>query len=128
MSSSDRIRVLLVDDSTDFRAGLGRLLSAACDIVGTLDDGDGIEAAVERWCPDVVVLDISMPTVDGFEAARRLLAVCPDAKIIFLSNHADSAMQQEAAALGARALLSKARAAKDLLRAIRVVHHKGTLF
>jgi DNA-binding NarL/FixJ family response regulator len=128
MSSGDRIRVLLVDDNADFRAGIAEILSAACDVVGTLDDGDGIEDAVERWCPDVVVLDNSMPKVSGFEAARRLLAACPDAKIIFLSNHTDAATRGEARNLGVRAVLNKTGAAKDLLGTVQVVHRNGMLF
>jgi DNA-binding NarL/FixJ family response regulator len=128
MPSSEHVSVLLVDDSLDFRAGLASLLAATCDVLGTLDDGDGIEDAVERLCPDVVVLDISMPNVDGFDAARRLLKVCPDAKIIFLSSHSEPAYEREARAIGASGFINKERTAKDLLPAIRIVKENGTVF
>ncbi len=128
MAASERVRVLLVDDSIDFRVSLGLLLAATCDVVGTIDDGEGIENAVARLCPDVVVLDVSMPRVNGFDAAQQLLAVCPDAKIIFLTSHTDPAYQHRAYRIGARGFVLKARAATDLLPAIRVVNGNGTFF
>jgi DNA-binding NarL/FixJ family response regulator len=128
MPSTEYVSVLLVDDSLDFRAGLASLLAATCDVVGTLDDGDGIEDAVERLCPDVVVLDISMPNVDGFEAARRLLTACPDAKIVFLTNHTEPAYKDEARAIGAQGFVDKARIAKELVPAIRAVRGDETFF
>ncbi len=125
MPLNHHLRVLLADDSADYRAGIATLLKDTCEVVATLDDGDGIENAVARSHPDVVVLDVSMPKVDGFEAARRLLAVRPDAKIVFLTSHQGPEYQRLANTLGAQGFVDKGRAMSDLVAALQIVYAGG---
>jgi len=81
------IRVLLVDDHLMFREALHQMLSQdpSIQVVGELGDGAGILEAMAQFQPDVVVMDVSMPNVNGIEATRRLLASHPQAKVVALS-------------------------------------------
>ncbi|MDQ1714351.1 MAG: two-component system, NarL family, response regulator LiaR, partial [Frankiaceae bacterium] len=87
------IRVLIVDDHAVVRRGLSELLTAAgdIDVVGALDDGAGAAAAVIELEPDIVLMDLSMPGMDGIAATREIVAARPEAKVVVLTSFSDSA-------------------------------------
>ena len=116
------IRVLLVDDQPTIRQGLRLHLTCERDIAiaGEAADGDTAVELATSLEPDVVVLDISMPGMDGFEAARRIRAAGPSS-IVMLSLHDDPASRAKAIAAGANAFVSKHEATGQLVEAIRTV-------
>lgn len=115
-----RKRLLLADDHALMLEGLRRLLCNEFDIVGTAADGRALLAEAERLKPDVIVLDIGMPELNGIEAARRLSKLVPTARVVFVTQQLDSAYVHAAFTAGARAYVSKQSAATELLEAIRL--------
>jgi DNA-binding NarL/FixJ family response regulator len=115
------IRVLVVDDHALVRRGLSDLLGAAADIelVGALDDGLRAEAGVREHRPDIVLMDLSMPGLDGIEATRRVLAAAPDTKVIILTSFSENARILAALEAGAVGYLLKDAEPDDVLRALR---------
>ena len=118
------IRVLLVDDHLLFRQGVRRLLEGAGDIevVGDAETGEESVRLAEDLAPDVVLLDVAMPTLSGIDAARMIKASSPRAGIIMLTVHADEEFLFEAIKAGAMGYLLKDCTPDELIRAIRVVH------
>jgi DNA-binding NarL/FixJ family response regulator len=116
-----RPRVLLADDHTLVLEGLSKLLEDDCELVGTVEDGRALVEAAERLRPDVILLDISMPLLNGLEAARIVRTRVPAAKIIFLTMHADPTYAREAFRAGASGYLLKRSAASELATAISTV-------
>jgi len=114
-----RPRVLLADDHTMIAEALERLLEPGCEVVGTVRDGRALLAEAERLRPDVAVVDVSMPLLNGLDAARRLKKRVPGVRIIFLTVHEDPELAAEALALGASGYLLKGSAASELLKAVR---------
>ena len=117
------IRVLLVDDQALVRAGFKALLDAQDDIevVGEAADGaDGVALATEH-VPDVILMDIRMPGVDGLEATRRIAAELPDVRVIMLTTFDLDEHVFEALQLGAAGFLVKDTEPTELLRGVRVV-------
>ena len=115
--------VLLVDDHQILRQGLRRLLEAepAFKVIGEAGDGrDAIRLARELR-PDVIVMDISMPELNGIDATRRIVADRPGARVIALTAHADHRTAGDVLRAGASGLVAKDGAIDELLRAIRVV-------
>ena len=117
----ERQRVLLADDYEDFLVVTAQLLEPEFDVVQTVGDGQALLAAAARLDPDVVVLDISMPVLNGLEAARQLKAKASRAKIVFLTVHRDPDYIRAALAAGALGYVVKCRLASDLLLALREV-------
>lgn len=117
------IRVLLVDDHTMFREALRVILESESDIevVGELGDGAQVEDTVVQLKPDVVVMDISMPTVNGIEATRRLMARFPQLRIVALSAFGYRQFVKEMFEAGAQAYVLKSAAGDQLMQAIRCV-------
>jgi CheY-like chemotaxis protein len=76
-------RILLADDHRIFLAGLQKLLSSDFDVVGTVEDGRALLAAATKLAPDMIVLDVSMPLLNGIEAARQLAKIVPQTKVAF---------------------------------------------
>jgi DNA-binding NarL/FixJ family response regulator len=113
------IRVLLADDQEDFLALVARLLEPEFEVVKTVGDGQAAIDEAARLDPDVVVLDISMPVLNGIEAARRLRAAGSKAKVVFLTVQRDLDYVRAALAAGARGYVVKCRLASDLLVALR---------
>lgn len=111
-------RVLLADDHRILREALARLLETACTVVGTAADGRELLEAAAALRPDVVVLDISMPRLNGIDAARQLLRDQPDVKVIFLTVNEDPDLAAEAFRVGAVGYLLKNSAGSELLQAI----------
>ena len=118
------IKVLLVDDHTVLRDGLRFLLEAAGDIqvIGTAANGqEAVEQATIR-CPDVVMMDISMPVMNGIEATKRICALCENTKVMILSMYHTSDYIQRALDAGAAGYLLKDSAGTELVAAIRALH------
>jgi DNA-binding NarL/FixJ family response regulator len=118
------IRVMLVDDHRLVREGLATLLVAAGDIevVGTAADGAGVVSAAAACEPDVVLMDLSMPEVDGVEATKRLLAERPDVRVVALTSFAEQRQVADALAAGAVGYLLKDTAPDALFDAVRAAH------
>jgi DNA-binding NarL/FixJ family response regulator len=114
-------RVLLADDHTLVLEGFRRLLEEHCDLVGTAEDGRTLIEAAERLQPDLVLLDISMPRLNGIDAARMLKKQYPAMKFIFVTMHADPSYVNEAFKAGASGYLLKRSAAQELTQAIQAV-------
>jgi DNA-binding NarL/FixJ family response regulator len=121
------VRILVADDHPVVRHGLRTLLGARPDweIVDEAEDGlDAVEKA-DRLKPDVVVLDVSMPRMDGLEACRRIRKNLPKAEVLMVTQHDSPQMMREAASAGARGYVVKSDAARDLLAAVEAVsQHK----
>ena len=116
-----RIRILLADDQREILETVARLLEDEFDIVATVANGvRAIEAAV-RLAPDLIVLDISMPVLNGMEAAFQLKELGSRAKVVFLTVHEDPVLIEAALSVGARGYVLKQRLATDLIPAIRQV-------
>ena len=116
-----RTRVLLADDHAIVAEGLATLLKSHFDLVGTVGDGSELIDAARQLQPDVVVADIAMPVLSGLEALRRLKTARSDAKVIFLTMHADANLASEAFRAGARGYVLKQSAGEELIAAIREV-------
>ena len=116
-----KTRVLLADDHTLIRAGLRMVVDAQPDltVVGEADDGRQALAMTQALKPDVVVMDIGMPSLNGIEASRQIQAALPDTRIVMLSMHSDEGYVLRALKAGAKAYLLKDSAEADLARAIR---------
>ncbi len=117
-----RIRVLLADDHEAMLDRVANLLAGECDVIGTAIDGRQALDAAQHLKPDVLVLDISMPVMNGFETARRLKEVGVKTRIVFLTVHDDPDFAREALEVGALGYVIKPRIASDLLAAINEVH------
>ena len=116
-----RTRVLLADDHPIVVEGLATLLKGHFELVGTVGNGNELIDAARKLRPDVVVADIAMPVLSGLEALRRLKAAKSDAKIIFLTMHADAQLATEAFRAGASGYVLKQSAGEELIAAIREV-------
>jgi DNA-binding NarL/FixJ family response regulator len=116
-----RPRILLADDHRMLREAFARLLETHCDVVGAVADGRALLAAAPELQPDIVVLDIAMPLLNGLDAARQLKRLMPKVKIIFLTMSEDPDVAAEAFRAGASGFLLKNSAASELLQAIQEV-------
>ncbi|MGH7258553.1 MAG: response regulator [Nitrospiraceae bacterium] len=114
-------RILLADDHSLVLEGFRRILEDQCEVVGTAGDGRALLEAASRLKPNVVLLDISMPLLNGIDATRHLKKVSPDVKVIFVTMHADPAYLNEAFKAGASGYLLKRSAGTELIQAIQSV-------
>jgi two-component system, NarL family, response regulator NreC len=123
------IRILLADDHTVMRRGLRALLERQSGFLVVAEAADGREAvdAASDVSPDVAVIDIGMPNLNGIEAARRITEKRPETAVVILSMHADESYVLRALKSGARGYLLKDSPEEDLINAIRAVH-KGKAF
>src|SRR5687767_14189754 len=111
-----RPRVLLADDHQLLREAFTRLIESDCDVVGSVADGRALLAAVPDLRPDIVILDIAMPLLNGLDAARQLKRDMPEVKVIFLTMSEDADVAAEAFRVGASGFLLKNSAASELLQ------------
>jgi DNA-binding NarL/FixJ family response regulator len=125
--SSEPPRVLLVDDNDAILARARAVLAPACMVVGTAKDGPAALKAAEALRPDVIVLDISMPHMTGFEVAAKLRHSGSTAALVFLTVHAEEDFVVAARAVGAIGYVVKPRMVSDLLHAV-VEAHAGREF
>lgn len=116
-----KIRVLLADNHALMLEYVRELLSAdGCEVVGAVSDGQAALDAAAKLRPDIVLLDVSMPVVNGIQAAWRLRKANPDAKIVFLTVDNDPDICRAALDTGALGYVSKPRLGTDLIRAIKL--------
>lgn len=125
-----KIRVLLADDHNVVREGLRLILESAPDIqvVGEVENGRQAVQMAKKLQPDVVVMDVVMPTLNGVEATRQLLKESPTSKVLVLSSYSDDDRVQQLIEAGATGYLIKQTAANDLLAAIREAHKGNAYF
>jgi len=116
----------MADDHHLILDALGAIMKREFDVVA-VDTSQAFIAAVDRVNPDIAVLDVSMPGVDGFTTARTVLERRPDLPIVFLSMYGEPAYAEQAARIGAKAYLSKRVPAQELLSALHAVLDGGTL-
>jgi DNA-binding NarL/FixJ family response regulator len=130
MKAEKPITVLLAEDHMIVREGLKSLLAVEKDIavIGEATTGREAVEITRKLCPDVVIMDIAMPLLNGLEATRQIRQVVPDAKVIILSAHGDDAYVQQATAIGAAGYLIKQTSAHFLSEAIREVQKGHTFF
>ncbi len=124
------ISVILADDHAILLDGLRYLLEAAGDIKVISTAANGQEAVEQAMlhCPDVVLMDISMPVMNGIEATRKICAVCKDTKVAILSMHHTAEYRQRALEAGASGYLMKDSAGTELVAAIRALNEGKPYF
>ncbi len=125
-----KVRILLADDHTVMRAGLRALLERQpnLEVVGEAEDGRQTLELASSHVPDVVVMDIAMPNLNGVEATRRMVSKQPTISVVILSMYSDESYVMRALAAGARAYLLKDSAVTDLIRAIEAVSRGKSFF
>jgi DNA-binding NarL/FixJ family response regulator len=116
-----RIRIILADDHSMMCAGLQKLLDPHYEVVCIVENGLELLKAAKELRPDVVVLDVAMPMLNGLDAARQLKQLLPQIKLIFLTMNADSDIAAEALRVGASAYLLKTSKPSELLLAVHSV-------
>ena len=124
-----KITVLMVDDNALVRKGLCTLLETEgnSEVVGQARNGREAVKMAHTLRPDVILMDIAMPVLNGFEATLQILAANPAAKVLILSAHSDDAYVERGVAVGALGFLEKQTASENLAEAIREVA-KGSFF
>lgn len=125
MSSTTRPRVLIADDHTLIAEALRRLLEDEFEVIGIVPDGHRLIEAARRNKPDILIVDIGMPSLNGLNAAQRIKRLYPSLKIIYLTVNQDEELMNEAFRTGASAFLSKKSAGSELLVALRAVLDAG---
>ena len=123
------IRLLIADDHGIVREGLVRLFATVPDVevVGSAADGWEVVALAARTMPDVVLMDVGMPQVDGVEATRRIIAAHPACRIVMLTVHGDQARIRDALRAGAVEYLLKDSRADEIVRAVQAAHVAATV-
>jgi DNA-binding NarL/FixJ family response regulator len=121
------IRILLADDHAVVRQGFRAILARQADmaIVGEAGNGREVMTLAERTKPDLVVMDVAMPELNGIEATRRLTTLLPRVRILALSMHKDSIYVREMLKAGARGYLLKDSGEQDLVEAVRTLARGG---
>ncbi len=114
-----RVRILLADDHQMLCAAFQKLLEPEYEVVGSVGDGRALLQAAVELKPDVVILDIGMPLLNGLDAGREIKKSLPNTKLVFLTMNTDSELATEAFRIGASAYLLKTSDAEELLQAIR---------
>ena len=117
----NRVRLLLADDHVMFAEGLQSLLRDEFELLGTVANGKELVEATLESKPDVILVDISMPVLNGFDAVREIRKAGSEAKIIFLTMHNDATLLAEALRCGASGYILKQAAGEELVNAIREV-------
>jgi DNA-binding NarL/FixJ family response regulator len=118
---SERCRVVVADDDESIRRELIRLLSKDYDVVAAVENGRELVNAVRDCKPDVAIVDVSMPVMNGFEALRQMNSDGSETKVIFCTVNGNSAYTREAFSIGAAGYVLKGLAAEELPCAIEVV-------
>lgn len=119
MSVGRRPRVLIADDFPPLLAEMGRLLAHDCEVVASVADGGALLEAAARLQPDLIVVDLNMPSVSGLEACRQITGANPRIKVIVVTAWRDPAIMAAALAAGASAFIEKHAIDDELLPAIK---------
>ena len=114
-------RILLADDHALVIEGFRRILEGHYELIGMVEDGRAVLEAAKTLQPDIVILDVSMPLLNGIDAATQLKKICPNAKVIIVTMHADTDYVRSAFEAGASAYVLKRSAVDELEQAIRAV-------
>ncbi len=114
-----RPRVLLAEDHPAVAKAVCRVLALDCDVVGTVADGSAVLEAAQRLQPDVIVLDLNLPTVNGLEACRQITHVNPEAQVVVFSAWNDPEVKQRSFDVGASAFVCKGTGDGDLLSTVK---------
>jgi two-component system response regulator NreC len=127
MMMTAKLRILLADDHETVREGLRMILNAQPDmqVVATAGDGRDALAQAEKISPDIVIMDISMPGMNGLVATTQLMEKCPTARVLTLTRHADNSYLQQLMRAGAAGYVLKQSRPAELLHAIRSVASGG---
>jgi DNA-binding NarL/FixJ family response regulator len=118
---TNRSRILIADDHTLVAELCKRLLETEFDVIGMVSDGRALVRAAEQMHPDVVVIDIAMPILNGLDAGRQLKEILPNVKLVYLTMNTDAEVAAEAFARGASGYLLKTCAASEMVLAVRQV-------
>jgi len=118
--------VLIADDHPAMRQALARVVSDECDVIGMVADGEAAIREARRFSPDVVILDIFMPLMNGFAVGRQIKIDLPDTCVIYVTAQPDVAVREDAHRVGASALIAKASVGTRLLDAIRTAMAPGS--
>jgi DNA-binding NarL/FixJ family response regulator len=121
-----RLRLLLCDDHALILEGLKAVLEQRHDIVGLVYDGRSCVQAAQRLNPDVVIIDIGMPILNGIDAAQEIRKIVPSAKLVFLTMYCNSAYMRKAVEAGGSGYVLKSGTARELLRAIEETANGGS--
>jgi two-component system response regulator DesR len=126
VSETDVVRVLIADDNELFSSALGAILEPEPGVVvlGLATDGDQALRLARELRPDVVLMDLSMPVLDGFVATERIRAEVPDTQVVVLTGSADDGDVERARAAGAAGYVTKDRIAGELVQAVRSAARK----
>jgi DNA-binding NarL/FixJ family response regulator len=124
------LRILIADDHEVARKGIRSLLEshAGWEVCGEARDGREAVECATRLNPDVLLLDVGMPNLNGLDATRQILALIPDARILILTVHDSEQVVREVLAAGARGFLLKSDAGRDLVAAVEALQHRRTFF
>jgi DNA-binding NarL/FixJ family response regulator len=124
------LRILIADDHEVARKGIRCLLESheGWEVCGEARDGREAVECAGKLKPDVLLLDIGMPNLNGLDAARQILAILPNARILILTVHDSEQVVREVLAAGARGFLLKSDAGRDLLAAVEALQHRRTFF
>jgi CheY-like chemotaxis protein len=114
-----RPRVLIADDHSDLVRAVSRLLAVDCDVVGSVGDGSAVLAAAQRLQPDVIVVDLNLPTINGLEACRQITQLHPEMKVIVFTAMNDPDVRQRSFEVGASAFVFKMSGDGDLLATVK---------
>jgi DNA-binding NarL/FixJ family response regulator len=125
---NDVIRILLADDHVQVRRGIRTLLDDVngVEVVGEAGDGHEAVTLAEELNPDLVIMDISMPRLDGLSAAARIRDKLDNTRVLMLSMHNSPSLARQALKMGAQGYVLKRQATDELLTAVRLVHRGET--
>jgi DNA-binding NarL/FixJ family response regulator len=124
------LRILIAEDHEVARQGIRSLIEShpGWEVCAEVRDGREAVEAASKLKPDVLLLDIGMPNLNGLDAARQILAITPDASILILTIHDSEQVVREVLAVGARGFLLKSDAGRDLLAAVEALQQRRTFF
>jgi len=130
VNSNALLRILIADDHEVARRGIRFLLEAhpGWEVCGEAKDGREAVEMASTLKPDVILLDVGMPNLNGLDAARQILAASPDVSILILTMHDNEQVVREVLSAGARGFLLKSDAGRDLLTAVEALHQQRTFF
>lgn len=118
LTVSKRSRILIADDHPDLVKAMTRVLALDYEVVGVVEDGSAVLEAAQRLRPDVIVVDLNLPIVDGLDACRQVTRAIPDTKVVVFTAMDDPFLRQRALEAGAAAFVCKVAGDCDLLATI----------